>query len=148
MSGFLAGHYLTLKALHLSAVIAWMAGMMYLPRLFIYHLMSGQGGEAEGFFVKMERRLLKGIMTPALVAVWLFAVLMLIANPALLKAGWFHVKLPMVIGISAIHGFYAATQKKFERGERPRTDRFWRLMNEAPFALMLVAVFMAILKPF
>jgi len=148
MSAFLAGHYLMLKALHLSAVIAWMAGMMYLPRLFIYHLMSSQGGEADGFFVKMERRLLKGIMTPALVAVWLFAVLMLIANPALLKAGWFHVKLPMVIGISAIHGFYAATQKKFERGERPRSDRFWRLMNEAPFVLMLVAVFMAIMKPF
>lgn len=148
MTEFLVGHYQTLKALHLSAVIAWMAGMMYLPRLFIYHLDSARGGEAEAFFVKMERRLLKGIMTPSLVAVWLFAVLMLAANPALLKAGWFHVKLPMVIGISAIHGFYAGAQKKFEKGERPRTGAFWRIMNEAPFVLMLVAVFMAVLKPF
>jgi putative membrane protein len=148
MTAFLAGHYLTLKALHLAAVIAWMAGVMYLPRLFIYHLECARGGEAEAFFVKMERRLLKGIMNPALIAVWLFAILMLTANPALLKAGWFQVKLPMVVGISAIHGFYAATQKKFERGERPSTGVFWRWMNEAPFALMLVAVFMAILKPF
>lgn len=148
MSELLAPHYQTLKALHLSAVIAWMAGMMYLPRLFIYHLESGKGGEAEAFFVKMERRLLKGIMTPALIVVWLFAVLMLTANPALLKAGWFHVKLPMVVGITAIHGFYAATQKRFEKGERPQTGAFWRIMNEAPFVLMLVAVFMAVLKPF
>lgn len=148
MTAFLAEHYLTLKALHLSAVIAWMAGMMYLPRLFIYHLESGRGGEAEAFFVKMERRLLKGIMTPSLVAVWLFALLMLTANPALLNAGWFQVKLPLVIGISAIHGFYAVTQKKFEKGERPNSGTFWRIMNEAPFALMLVALFMAVTKPF
>lgn len=148
MAAFLEQHYLVLKALHLSAVIAWMAGMMYLPRLFIYHLEAARGGEGDAFFVKMERRLLKGIMTPSLVAVWLFAVLMLTANPALLKAGWFHAKLPMVIGISAIHGFYAATQKKFENGDRPRSGRFWRIMNEAPFVLMLVAVFLAILKPF
>lgn len=148
MSAFLAGHYPILKALHLAAVIAWMAGMMYLPRLFIYHLESGKGGEAEAFFVKMERRLLKGIMHPSIIAVWLFALLMLAANPALWKAGWFHVKLPMVIGISAIHGFYSVTQKKFERGERPQTGTFWRIMNEAPFVLMLVALFMAVTKPF
>lgn len=148
MTDFLAEHYLTLKALHLAAVIAWMAGIMYLPRLFIYHHEAARGGEAEAFFIKMERRLLKGIMNPALIAVWLFAILMLTANSGLLKAGWFQVKLPMVIGISAIHGFYAATQKKFERGERPKTGRYWRLMNEAPFILMLVAVFLAVLKPF
>ncbi|MDZ7629494.1 MAG: CopD family protein [Parvularculaceae bacterium] len=148
MSAFLAEHYLTLKALHLSAVIAWMAGIMYLPRLFIYHLEAGQGGEAAAFFVKMERRLLKGIMTPAMIAVWLLAGLMLTANPSLFSAGWFHWKLPLVIGISAIHGFYAATQKKFEKGERPQTDLFWRLMNEAPFVLMLIVVFLAVLKPF
>lgn len=148
MTAFFAEHYLTLKALHLSAVIAWMAGIMYLPRLFIYHLEAVRDGEAEMFFVKMERRLLKGIMNPSLIAVWLFALLMLKANPALLSAGWLHVKLPMVIGISAIHGFYGATQKKFERGERPETGAFWRIMNEAPFVLMLVALFMAVLKPF
>ncbi len=148
MADFLVQHYLVLKALHLSAVIAWMAGMMYLPRLFIYHLDAARGGEGEAFFVKMERRLLKGVMTPSLIAVWLVAILMLTANPALLKAGWFQLKLPMVIGISAIHGFYAVNQKKFEHGERPRSDRFWRIINEAPFVLMLVAVFLAVMKPF
>ena len=149
MQEFLQAHYLWLKALHIAAVIAWMAGMMYLPRLFIYHHQAQAGGEAEGYFVVMERRLLKGIMTPSLIVVWLFAGLMLFANPILLQTPWFiAVKFPAVIGISAIHGFYAAAQKKFEAGERPRSEKFWRVANEVPFVLMLVAVFMAMLKPF
>jgi putative membrane protein len=88
-------------------------------------------------------------MTPSMIAVWLFAGLMLVANPALFQTPWFiAVKFPAVLGISGIHGFYAAAQRKFETGERPRTEKFWRIMNEAPFVLMLVAVFMAVLKPF
>jgi putative membrane protein len=148
MRDVLLAAYPWLKALHLAAVIAWMAGMMYLPRLFIYHHQAERGGEAERFFVMMERRLLKGIINPAMIAVWALALLMLWANPALLSAGWFHIKLPMVVGISAIHGWYASARKSFERGERPRTERFWRIMNEIPFVLMLVAVFMAVAKPF
>lgn len=140
--------YPYVKALHIAAVIAWMAGMMYLPRLFIHHHQAVRGGEAEKMFARMERGLLKTIINPAMIAVWLLAGLMLYANPSILGAGWFHVKLPMVIAISAIHGFYARSQRAFELGERPRSERFWRIMNEMPFALMLIAIFMAVAKPF
>ena len=148
MREFLLDHYLWIKALHLIAVIAWMAGMMYLPRLFIYHHQSEKGGEAERFFVTMERRLFLGIINPSIVAVWLLAALMLYARPDILGAGWFMVKFPMVLGISAIHGWYSRARKAFDRGERPRSEKFWRIMNEVPFVLMIVAVFMAVLKPF
>jgi putative membrane protein len=148
MQDILLTAYPWLKALHVAAVIAWMAGMMYLPRLFIYHHQAERGGEAERFFVVMERRLMKGIINPSMIVVWTLAGLMLYANPALFSAGWFHIKLPMVIGISAIHGWYESARKSFERGERPRTERFWRIMNEIPFVLMLVAIFMAVVEPF
>jgi len=148
MSAFLSSIYLWIKALHIIAVIAWMAAMMYLPRIFIYHHQSAAGGEAEGYLQTMARRLLKGIMNPALVAVWLFAGLMLIANPALLTTPWFHVKLACVLGITGIHMYYARAYKGFAAGDRPRTERFWRMMNEAPFVLMIAVVFLAIVKPF
>ena len=148
VSAFLAEHYLWIKSVHLLAVIAWMAGMMYLPRLFIYHLESEKGGEAEKHFVVMERRLLKGIMNPSIGAVWILGILMLIANPAILSAGWFHIKLAFVIGISGAHGFYASAQRKFEAGERVRSGKFWRILNEAPFVGLIIIVFMATLKPF
>jgi len=148
MSAFLAEYYLWIKAVHLIFVIAWMAGMMYLPRLFVYHHQSEKGGEAERYFVQMERRLLKGIINPSMTAVWVLGILMLVANSALLSASWFHVKLALVIAMSAIHGFYAAARRKFEAGERPRTEKFWRMMNEAPFILLIAIVILVIIKPF
>ncbi len=140
--------YLWLKVLHIAAVIAWMAAMMYLPRIFIYHFQAEAGGEAERFFTVMERRLMKGIMTPALVVVWVAALMMLYANPELLTAGWFHVKLASVLTISGIHGVYIGAQRKFEAGERPRTEKFWRYINEAPFVLMLIVLIMVVIRPF
>ncbi|MCA8888029.1 MAG: CopD family protein [Parvularculaceae bacterium] len=148
MRDFLLEHYLTLKALHLIMVIAWMAGMMYLPRLFIYHHQAQKDGEAERFFVQMERRLFLGIINPSIIAVWVLAALMLYANPAILHAGWFMVKFPAVLAIAGIHGWYSRARKSFARGERPRSEKFWRIMNEVPFVLMIIAVFMAVLKPF
>ena len=148
MRDFLLANYPWIKALHLIAVIAWMAGMMYLPRLFIYHHRAERGGEAERFFVVMERRLFLGIVNPAIVAVWLLAGLMLYARPEIMGEGWFMVKFPMVVGISAIHGFYSKARKAFARGERPRSERFWRIINEVPFVMMIVAVLMAVAKPF
>lgn len=148
MTDFLTGAYLWIKALHLIAVIAWMAGMMYLPRLFIYHHQSEKGGEAEAKFIIMERRLLKGIINPSMVAVWVLGILMLIAVPATLSSGWFHVKLALVVAMSGIHGFYAASRRRFEAGERPRTQKFWRIMNEAPFILLIIIIVMVIVKPF
>ena len=148
MRDFLLANYLSIKSLHIVAVIAWMAGMMYLPRLFIYHHQAERGGEAERFFVTMERRLFLGIVNPSIVAVWLLAALMLYARPEIMGQGWFMVKFPMVVGISAIHGFYSRARKAFARGERPRSERFWRVINEIPFVMMLVAVLMATVKPF
>lgn len=148
MRDFLLTHYFWIKALHLIAVIALMAGMMYLPRLFIYHHQAARGGEAERLFIQMERRLMCGIINPAMIAVWLLASLLLYANPAILGTGWFMVKFPMVLGISGIHGWYSRARKAFERGERPRTERFWRIINEVPFLMMAVAIFMAVAKPF
>jgi putative membrane protein len=148
MSDFLLSIYLWLKAVHILAVIAFMAGMMYLPRLFVYHHQSEKGGEAEKLFVAMERRLLKGILNPSIAAVWIIGILMLVANPSFLSAGWFHVKLLFVIIISGIHGFYASAQRKFEAGNRPRTERFWRIMNEAPFIGLIIIVIMVIVRPF
>ena len=148
MAEILSGAYLWIKSFHLIMVIAWMAGMMYLPRLFVYQHQSEKGGEAERYFIQMQRRLLKGIINPSMVLVWVLGILMLIANPAILSAGWFHVKLALVIIISAIHGFYASSRRKFEKGERPRTEKFWRIMNEAPFLALIVIVIMVIVKPF
>jgi len=148
MRDFLLSVYPWIKGLHIAAMVAFMAAMMYLPRLFIYHHQAEKGGEAERFFATMERRLLKGIMNPAIILLWIFAGLMLYANPALLREPWFLVKFPIVLGLAAIHGYYAGAVKKFARGERPRTERFWRIMNEVPFVMMLAAVFLAVIKPF
>lgn len=148
MREFLLGGYLWIKAAHVIFVIAWMAGMMYLPRLFVYHTQAEPGGEAARTFAVMERRLLRGIINPSMIAVWLLGLTMVYANPALLSQGWFLVKLAAVIGISAVHGYYAGARKKLERGERPRSARFWRIMNEAPFLLLIVVVVMVIVRPF
>jgi putative membrane protein len=139
--------YNAVQALHVLAVVAWMAAMLYLPRLFVYHSQAERGGEAERFFIVMERRLLKGIMTPAMLATFAFAVALLVMQPSWLNDGWLHVKLLAVLGLAGLHGYYAAARKKFERGERPRSERHWRLMNEAPFVLLVVIVFMVLLKP-
>lgn len=140
--------YPWIKSLHILAVVAWMAGMMYLPRLFVYHHQAEKGGEAERFFVRMERRLLKGIINPSMAATWVFGLLMVAAIPAYGGQPWFMIKFIAVLGISGVHGFYASSFKKFEAGERPRTEKFWRIMNEVPFLLLIVIVLMVILKPF
>lgn len=148
MQEILLTNYLWIKSVHLIAVIAWMAGMMYLPRLYIYHHQSKPGGEAETFFIQMERRLLKGIINPSMIAVWLLGILMLVANPEIARGGWFIVKFAIVVGISAVHGFYASARRKFEAGERPKTEKFWRIINELPFVGLIVIVILVIVKPF
>ena len=141
--------YNAVQALHVLSIIAWMAGLLYLPRLFVYHSRAAAGGEAEATFTVMERRLLKGITTPAMLATFVFAGLLLSMpeGRGWLDDGWLHVKLLAVLGLAALHGYYAGARKKFERGERPRSERHWRLMNEAPFVLLIVIVFMVFLKP-
>lgn len=140
--------YLTIKALHIIAVIFWMAGMLYLPRLFVYHHAAQAGGELENALLIQERNLLRIILNPSLIAVWVFALLMIVSNSSLWTSGWFHAKLLLVLIISGIHGFYAASARKFANGERPRSEKFWRLMNEGPAIAAVAVVLLAVIKPF
>lgn len=140
--------YSLVKGLHLVSIIAFMAGMMYLPRLFVYHHQALPGGEAEEKFTVMEKRLLQGIINPSLAAVWITgAILVSVQGNAVFHSGWFHVKLLLVSVISGISGFYGVSRKKFARGERPQNENFWRILNEMPFLLMTVVIFLVILKP-
>ena len=140
--------YLVIQAFHIVSAIFWMAGMLYLPRLFVYHHQAISGGELEEKLLIQERNLLKIIINPAMIAVWLFAVLMIVSNVALWTSGWFHVKLLLVLILSGMHGFYAGAVRKFAAGERPRTEKFWRIMNEAPAIMAIIIVLLAVVKPF
>ena len=148
MSEFLAAHYLWLKALHVISVIFWMAGMAYLPRLFVYHAEADIGSDKSETFKIMERRLLRGIVNPAMIAAFLFGGLMIWANPDLMHQGWFHVKLTLVIVMTAVHGFLARWRKAFERDQNVHTSRFYRIINEAPPVLVVFIVILVIVKPF
>lgn len=140
--------YRVVQALHIIAVIFWMAGMLYLPRLFVYHTNATPEGELEKALLIQERNLLRIILNPSLIAVWVFALVMVASNSSLWTSGWFHAKLLLVILISGAHGFYAANARKFAKGERPRSEKFWRLMNEVPAVGAVLVVLLAVIKPF
>lgn len=140
--------YSWVKAFHVVSVIAWMAGMLYLPRLFVYHCQVAPDSEAAGKFVVMERKLLRAIINPAMGATWILGITMIVMNTALLEQGWLHVKLACVIILSAIHGFLSARRKDFEAGKNTRSERFYRIINEVPALLMVIIVIMVIVRPF
>ena len=142
MVEFLATYGNWLLALHILAIIAWMAGMLYLPRLYVYHADAPVGSEMSETFKVMERRLLRGIINPAMIAAWILGILLIWrVDWAYFADGWLHIKLLAVILLSAFHGFLSAHRKKFERDERPKPANFYRLVNEVPTVLMIVAVF-------
>ncbi len=148
MSNFIMAHYDIFRALHLIAVMAWMAGMLYLPRLFAYHAEAAAGSDKSETFKVMERRLLRFIMNPAMIAAWLFGLAMLAGNPALLENGWMHVKLACVIGMTGLHHVYGRWRKAFEKDANRRPAKFYKIWNEVPSALMIVIVIMAVTEPF
>ena len=137
--------YLSLKALHIIAVIAWMAGMLYLPRLFVYHA-DAKSEESREMLKLMERRLFKFIMTPAMIATWVFGLLLIWQMPAFLQEGWLHTKLLLVIFLSGIHGYLAKLLKAFARDENRHTSKFYRILNEVPTILMIGIVFLVVFK--
>jgi protoporphyrinogen IX oxidase len=150
MSDWLAANYQLVRALHLIAVIAWMAGLMYLPRLFVYHSQTQVGTQQDETFKVMERRLFNGIMNPALFVVWIFGIALIVARGGWDFAAdtpWFHVKFAMVVAITAIQYVYGLWLKAFARGERPLSHVAFRFINELPFVLMIVAVLMVVLEP-
>jgi putative membrane protein len=150
MTDFILTHYLWIKSLHVIAVIAWMAGMLYLPRLFVYHADAPKGGELSETLKIMERRLLRYIINPAMIATFLFGGLMLWANweGLMLGAGWMHAKLLLVFLLAGVHGMLAKYRKIFARDDNTRPAKFYRILNEAPTVLMIVIVILVIVKPF
>ena len=139
--------YLWLKALHIISLIAWMAAILYLPRLFVYHTGVALGSEASETFKVMERRLLKAIMTPAMIATWVFG-LWLAYEGGLFKAPWLHAKLALVVLLSGVHGMMAKWVREFAQDRNTRSSKFFRLMNEVPTVLMVLIVLLVVLKPF
>lgn len=141
-------YYNWLKAGHVIAMIAWMAGMLYLPRLFVYHAEAAPGSEKSETFKIMERRLLRAIMNPAMIATYVFGILMIVAVPSLMEGGWLHAKIALVLAMSGFHGFFAGCRKKFERDANTRSAKFYRIWNEVPTLAMVLIVVLVIVKPF
>ena len=146
---FLGPFMLYTKAFHVIAVIAWMAGLFYLPRLFVYHCALDRGGVESERFKVMERRLLKQIMNPAMIATWSFGIL-LVLTPGVIdwQAGWWHVKVMMIVFMSGFHGSCSKWRKDFLEDRNTRSHKFYRIANEIPTLLMVVIVIMVIAQPF
>lgn len=132
---------------HVVSIIAWMAGLFYLPRLFVYHVDAPQGSALSETFKIMERRLLKAIMTPAMLSSWIFGLWVMVLGQHY-QAGWFHAKLFLVILMSAFHMACAKWVRDFAGDQNRRPERFYRIVNEIPTLLMVVIVILVIVKPF
>ncbi|MDH5187771.1 MAG: protoporphyrinogen oxidase HemJ [Rhodospirillaceae bacterium] len=139
--------YLWVKALHVIAVIAWMAGLLYLPRLFVYHTATTRGSQASETFKVMERRLLRAIMNPAMITTWVFGLWLYISYGDFSDI-WLHLKLALVIAMTVAHGLMARWRKDFEADRNERPDMFYRIANEVPTVLMIIIVILVIVKPF
>lgn len=139
--------YLYLKALHIIAFTSWMAGMFYLPRLFAYHAGTAVGSESSELLKVMERRLLRIIMNPAMILTFVFGVWLAMTAEAF-RDGWFHVKFALVLGMAGLHGYFAVTRVKFHHDERPKSPKFYKVINEAVTLLFIVIVLLVVIKPF
>ena len=138
---------LWVKALHIISVIAWMAGMLYLPRLFVYHAEATRGSEASEIFKVMERRLLKAIVNPSMILVFLtgFTLVYLTGD---WRDGWWQAKFILVLGLAGLHGYFARCVRAFAEDRNERPAHFYRFLNEAPTILMIFVVVLAVVKPF
>ncbi|MBP7189877.1 MAG: protoporphyrinogen oxidase HemJ [Rickettsiaceae bacterium] len=141
-------YYEWFKALHIIFVISWMAGMFYMPRLFVYHTRAQIGSDMDKTFQIMERKLLRIIINPAMIASAVFGLLNAYIYGFAILGIWFHLKMVAVAGLFAFHGFLAYQRKVFERGENKYSEKFYRIINEVPTILMIICVIMVVLKPF
>jgi putative membrane protein len=144
--------YEWIKAIHIIAVIAWMAGMLYLPRLFVYHCAAETGSVQSETFKMMERRLLRAIINPAMIATWVFGLWLAWLGPdsryGWFASGWLWAKIILVLGLSAVHGLLARWMKDFAHDRNRHSQRFYRIINELPTILMILIVLLVVLKPF
>jgi protoporphyrinogen IX oxidase len=149
VTDWLAAAYPWIKALHIVSVIAWMAGLLYLPRLFVYHAAEPAGSSASETFKIMERRLLRGIMDPAMIAVFVFGALLLLTPGVVDWAqGWIYAKLTLVAGLAALHHAMGRWRKEFAEDRNRRPARFYRVANEVPTLLLIAIVILVVVKPF
>jgi putative membrane protein len=139
--------YLWIKSFHVIAVIAWMAGMLYLPRLFVYHAAAAPGSEQSETFKTMERRLLKFIMTPAMIVTWVLGIV-LVLQGHFFGATWFHIKIVLVLAMTITHGLFSSWAHDFAHDRNPRSPKFYRIANEIPTAILIAIVILATVKPF
>lgn len=139
--------YLWVKALHVMAIIAWMAGMLYLPRLFVYHADAEIGSDKSETFKIMERRLLRAIINPAMTIAWVLG-LWLAWRGFAFSGGWLHAKIALVLGLSAVHGYFSRAVRMFAEDRNTKPARHWRIMNEVPTLLMIAIVILVVVKPF
>lgn len=138
--------YLYIKAFHIIAMVAWMAGMFYLPRLFVYHSETDAQNMRDTFKI-MERRLLRIIINPAMILTFIFGIWMIILNPTWMEQGWMHAKLTLVILLTAYHGWLARLRKQFERDENKHSSKFYRILNEVPTLFLIAIVILVVVKP-
>lgn len=141
------GFYPWAKAIHVIAVISWMAGMLYLPRLFVYHVDAEKGSVQSETFKIMERRLLRGIINPAMTISWMFG-LWLAWRGFAFQGGWLHAKLAAVLVLSGMHGYLSTAVRAFAEDRNTKPARHWRIVNEVPTVLMVIIVILVIVKPF
>ena len=139
--------YEIIKALHIISVIAWMAGLLYLPRLFVYHADTPLGSVQAETFKVMERRLLKAIMTPAMITSFIFGIWMLVLAPARLTEVWMIIKIVCVFGLAGCHGLFSRMRRDLENDKLPYSSKVYRIWNEAPTLLMIIVVVMAVVQP-
>lgn len=137
--------YNAIKTLHVLSIITWMAALFYLPRLFVYHAMEEVGSATSERFKVMERKLQRGIMTPSMIVVFITGFLLF---PTWMTDGWMHTKILLVLGMAAMHGFYARWRRDFAEDRNRRDHVFYRWMNEVPTVLLLVIIPLVIFKPF
>ena len=141
--------YLIFKSLHVVSIIAWMAGLLYLPRLFVYHCSAEAGSDKSETFKVMERRLLRAIMNPAMISSYVFGLLMLFEmGDTVWELGWLHIKMACVVVLTVTHMQMAKWRRDFEFDSNTRSGKFFRVMNEVPTLLMIIIVFMVIMQPF
>lgn len=148
MQDFILNNYLWFKSLHLIAVISWMAGMLYLPRLFVYHVGAKKGSDLSETLKIMERRLLRFIMNPAMIITWIVGLLLLWSNSVIMEQGWMHAKLTLVILMSVLHMVFSKWRKNFAADQNVKSAKFYKIWNEGPTVLMIVIVTLALVKPF
>ena len=139
--------YLWLKSLHVLAMVSWMVGLLYLPRLFVYHAEAGQGSPQAATFITMERRLMRAIMLPAIIVVWITGI-WLAGQGGWFQSGWLHAQLLLVVLLSGLHGYLSVERKKLAAGTSSRSSRDFRIINEVPTVLLIGIVVLVIVKPF